>query len=139
MPTEPSRNYSFEALAEVTNTDWKVGRGQLNTALKAIHEQTEETDDYLLSCEIHERAKMYRAVFPNAALTPTALAKHWKRVYEETHRRPKIGPPPELPRSRRDENLEEARKLIATLWGGRKGEGDGMDTEVRRTGQRGGA
>ncbi|HSC05465.1 MAG TPA: hypothetical protein VLD59_01410 [Steroidobacteraceae bacterium] len=117
-----TRNYDFEAIAEVTHTDWNAGRGELNKALMLIREQSEIEDSYLLSAEIHDRAKMYRALFPNAALTPTALAKHWLRVYEETQRRPKLGPPPELPKSRREENLEEARKLMATLWGGRQGE-----------------
>lgn len=77
------RNYSFEALAEVTGTDWKEGRGELNAALKSIREQSVISDDYLLADEIHERAKMYRQVMPDVMCTPSALAKHWKRVEEE--------------------------------------------------------
>ena len=112
-----AREYDFEALAEVTGTDWTAGRGELNAALKSIRAQSEVTDSYLLSAEIHERAKMYRALFPNVALTPSALAKHWKRVFEETQRRPRFANPPPLPQTRREQNLGEARKLIETLWG----------------------
>ena len=110
------RNYCYEALAEVTATDWETGRGQLNAALKLIRAECEIEDDYLLSVEIHERAKMYRVVFENAALTPTALAKHWKRVKEETKPRPVFKNPPPLP-SRREENLAEAQKILAMLKG----------------------
>lgn len=82
-----SRDYAFEALAEVTNTDWNAGRGELNAALKSIREQSEIVDAYLLSDEIHKRAKLYRTVMPGVLLTPTALAKHWARVYEEMETR----------------------------------------------------
>ena len=79
-----ARDYGFEALAEVTNTDWNTGRGELNAALKSIREQVPEIEDsYLLGAEIHDRAKLYRALWPDMSLTPTALAKHWKRVVEE--------------------------------------------------------
>lgn len=106
------RDYSYEALAEVTASDPSVARGQLNAALKAIRDQEPEVDDYLLSCEIHERAQMYRAVFSNAALTPTALAKHWQRVLAETKRTPRV---PEFVPDRtpapRERNLAEVHKL----------------------------
>lgn len=82
------RNYSFEALAEVTSTDWNEGRGELNRALKSIREQAEIEDDYLLADEIHTRAKMYRQVWPELTLTPNALAKHWLRVFEEADKKP---------------------------------------------------
>lgn len=82
-----SRNYSFEALAEATNTDWNAGRGELNAALKSIKDQCEIEDDYLLADEIHVRAKLYRQVMGEAILTPNALAKHWSRVYEEVESR----------------------------------------------------
>ena len=112
------RDYAYEALAEVTATDMDAGRGELNSALKSIRAQSEITDSYLLSAEIYDRAKMYRAVFENAVLTPSALAKHWKRVFEETKPRSRLPNPEPLP-SRRSENLEEARRLMATLWGKR--------------------
>lgn len=78
------RDYAFEALAEVTSTDWNAGRGELNAALKSIREQTPEiTDGYILHVEIHDRAKAYRQMFGDGiTLTPSALAKHWKRVIE---------------------------------------------------------
>lgn len=82
-----TRDYAFEALAEATGTDWTAGRGELNTALKSIREQTDVEDGYLLSDLIHKRAKMYRDVMPEVMLTPTALAKHWRRVLEESERK----------------------------------------------------
>ena len=84
---EEKRDYSYEALAEVTGTDWNIGRGELNVALKSIREQSEIKDDYLLAAEIHERAKLYRALMPEVLLTAPALAKHWRRVAEEPLRR----------------------------------------------------
>jgi hypothetical protein len=92
-----SRDFAFEALAEVTNTDWNTGRGELNKALKSIREQEPEIHDgYLLSCEIHDRAKMYAVVMGDEILlTPSALAKHWKRVREQLPKpRPQISPSP---------------------------------------------
>ena len=121
-----SRDYAYEALAEVTSTDMSIGRGQLNAALRDIRSQEPElTDSYLLGAEIHERAKMYRAVFSNAALTPTALAKHWQRVKAETHKMPKIGAPPSLP-PLHQQRLGEVKKLMATLWP----EGEGHDSRT---------
>lgn len=81
------REYDFEALAEVTGTDWTVGRGELNSALKSIREQSGIEDGYLLADEIHARAKLYREVMPDVMLTPNALAKHWLRVFEEAEKR----------------------------------------------------
>ena len=84
------RDYAYEALAEVTGTDWNTGRGELNKALQSIREETEITDSYILADVIHERAKMYRQAMPDVMLTPSALAKHWKRVLEETSRKPSL-------------------------------------------------
>ena len=113
-----SRDYAYEALAEVTSTDMSVGRGQLNAALRDIRTQEPElaSDSFLLSAEIHERAKMYRVVFSDAALTPNALAKHWHRVKAEVKTaRLDAAPPPSLPpRSR--EGLAQVQKLKETLW-----------------------
>ena len=109
------RDYAYEALAEVTGSDWDVARGELNAALKSIREQSEIEDGYLLSAEIHERAKMYRALFENAALTPSALAKHWKRVKEETRPRKPLPPPEALPRTRREQNLAAAQHLMKEM------------------------
>src|SRR6187401_1259298 len=115
------RDYAYEALAEVTSTDQSVGRGQLNAALRDIKHQTPEIEDsYLLSAEIHERAKMYHAVFPEIALTPTALAKHWQRVKEQAPKRsganltaeaPSVLPKP----TSREQNLDHARQVLAML------------------------
>ena len=91
------RDYAFEALAEVTATDWSEGRGELNAALKSLKEQEPilADDSYLLGAEIHERAKMYRDVMgDDILLTPSSLAKHWKRVKE--HAPKKTYPQPVL-------------------------------------------
>ena len=84
------RDYAFEALAEVTSTDWNAGRGELNLALRLIREQEPDLadDNFMLAEVIRARAKMYRAVFGiEITLTPTALAKHWLRVFEESEAR----------------------------------------------------
>jgi len=80
------RDYAFEALAEVTGTDWNTGRGELNKALALIREESGIEDSYLLADEIHMRAKSYRALMPEVMLTPNALAKHWTRVKVEAKR-----------------------------------------------------
>ena len=116
-----ARDYAYEALAEITSTDWAVGRGELNAALRDIRKQADIPDSYLLGAEIHERAKMYRQVFPGIALTPNALAKHWQRVEAESTKvqgqNLSAGAPSKYPPSRTQQNLEEAKKLVATLWG----------------------
>lgn len=125
MPRE--RDYAYEALAEVTASDPEVARGQLNAALRDIRAMESIigtlVNSYLLGAEIHERAKMYRSVFDDAALTPNALAKHWLRVKEEsTKKRAGVNlhaPDPELKYSpvARERNLAEARKILAMLKG----------------------
>ena len=116
------RDYAYEALAEVTGTDMNVGRGELNAALRDIrtaHPALASTEDsYLLSAEIHERAQMYRGVFEGAALTPTALSKHWLRLPEEAKKLKRGGTnlhadtPEPPPASNRERNLAEARKIL---------------------------
>jgi hypothetical protein len=112
------RDLAFEALAAVTGTDWNVGRGQLNAALKLIREQCDlEGED--LAAEIEARAQMYRQVMPGIMLTPPALAKHWLRVaYVPT---PKVKPyVSTLPPRDHEGNLERAREAMDTLWGGKR-------------------
>ena len=90
--SEPKkRDYAYEALARVTSSDMNANRGELNAALGSIRQQSEIEDSYFLADEIHERAKMYRAVMGDALLTPTALAKHWLRVFDEDKRRRATG------------------------------------------------
>ena len=66
----------------MTNANEAMERGRLNTSLKAIkiawHEEGGTPDD--LHEEIPRRAEAYRKMWPSMALTPTALAVHWKRV-----------------------------------------------------------
>jgi hypothetical protein len=84
--TERKRDLPFEALAEVTSTDWTVGRGILNAALRDIRTQQPGLEDVELANEIVYRAKLYRRMFPDIAITPPALAKHWLRIFEENKR-----------------------------------------------------
>ena len=118
-----ARDYAYEALAEVTSTDQNVGRGQLNAALRDIrHQEPDIEDSYLLGAEIHDRAKMYRQMFPEVALTPTALAKHWLRVKADAPKRGGVNlhagrPGSPYPPSNREQNLAEARKVLAMLEG----------------------
>jgi len=64
-------------------------RGRYNRAVKLLKESKATGD------EIHARAKMYRRKFPNAAMTPMALANHWSELdpatmpVEETTTTPK--------------------------------------------------
>lgn len=124
---ERERDYSYEALAEVTSTDWDTGRGELNAALRDIRAQepalASVENSYLLSAEIHDRAQIYRQVFEGAALTPTALAKHWRRLPEEARKLKRggtnlhAGAPDQLPaRSSQKRNLAELEKLKSALW-----------------------
>ena len=121
--TQRLRDYAYEALAEVTASDPEVARGELNAALRDIRKMEPEVakieDSYILGDLVHARAKMYRAVFSDAALTPTALSKHWLRVLEEfgkmkrggTNLHVDLSPP--MPAPRREKNLAEARKILA--------------------------
>ena len=116
-----ARDYAYEALAEVTSTDQNVGRGQLNAALRDIrHQEPDIEDSYLLGAEIHDRAKMYRQMFPEVALTPNALAKHWIRVKQDAPKRAGANrhahsPGPAWPPSNREQNLAEAKKILEML------------------------
>lgn len=113
------RDYAYEALAEVTSTDMNVGRGALNAGLRDIRAQSEVRDSFQLAREIRDRAGLYRELMPDVVLTPTALAKHWKRVKEASPRKVGTNLAAERyrpsPPSRREQNLAEARKLMKTM------------------------
>jgi len=126
--TQRRRDYAYEALAEVTASDPEIARGELNAALRDIRKMEPEVasveDSYLLGDLVHARAKMYRAVFSDAALTPTALSKHWLRVLEEFNQMKRGGTNlhvevrgPVWPPSNREKNLEQARRVLAMLNG----------------------
>jgi len=76
----PDRDLSFEALVEVTGATVASERGALNISLKQIREAADQLNDEELASEIRYRAKTYRETWPEIALTPTALAKHWERI-----------------------------------------------------------
>jgi len=83
------RDLAFETLAEVTGANWTTARGELNAALALIRAEQNGATDQELAREIRVRAGMYRNVMPSMMLTPIALAKHWRRVKQETQ--PKHG------------------------------------------------
>jgi len=85
MPTRPP-DLAWEALVEVTSANEAMERGRLNTALKAIRHawQSEGGLPEDLHEEIPRRAEAYHKMWPSMALTPTALAVHWKRVVAQS-------------------------------------------------------
>jgi hypothetical protein len=73
-----ARDVLFEALCEATNIDWREltesERGAANKALAQLR-QVDATPD-----EVLRRAENYPTHFSDAALTPTALARHWSLI-----------------------------------------------------------
>lgn len=65
----------FEAVAEACGIDWRnltsSGRGPLNRAVKELKEIGANAD------QVGRRAAAYKKKYPEAALTPMALTKHW--------------------------------------------------------------
>lgn len=72
-------------LSEVTLTSVSVGRGELNHSLKLIRALEPGLADFTLAGEIRLRAQAYAELWPDMALTPTALAKHWLRLTRPRH------------------------------------------------------
>jgi len=64
----------------------RSSRGQLNKAVKELREVGATEQD------VQAKAKAYRTQYPNAALTPTALVKHWSSFadIEKKQQRPSI-------------------------------------------------
>ena len=71
---------SWEALVEVTGATVASERGSLNAALAQIREASDQLTDEELASEVRHRAGVYRKMWPDMALTPTALSKHWERI-----------------------------------------------------------
>jgi hypothetical protein len=63
----------WDALVEILKTQPATSseRGRWNAALKQLREAGATAED------IRARAKVYRATYPDAALTPTALSSNW--------------------------------------------------------------
>lgn len=82
---ERPRDYSFEAMVEVTGAEISQltanERGRINAALKELRVFIE--DDYILADAIHEHAKAYKIVYPEIALTPQALTGSWSSIQEK--------------------------------------------------------
>jgi hypothetical protein len=85
-PTSSSRkpDLLFEALCEATGQDWhelsRTGRKAANVAAADLRKVGATPD------EILQRAENYRTHFGDAALTATALAKHWAQCAHPSSR-----------------------------------------------------
>ena len=75
-----ARDALFDALVEVCQIDPKAltssARGAANRAIKELREVGAEPE------QIVQAARAYRTRYPGAAVTPSALAKHWPRLLE---------------------------------------------------------
>lgn len=82
----------FEAVTAACGIDQRTltasGRGPLNRALKEIREVGGTPDD------VPRRAAEFRRRFPEASLTPSALAKHWGSLAGGQTRARSSGSPP---------------------------------------------
>lgn len=74
------RDALFDALVEVCRIDTASlttsARGAANKALKELREVNATAE------QVHQAAKAYRAKYPTAGVTPSALAKHWPQLVE---------------------------------------------------------
>ena len=76
------RDELFEAVAEACGIDWRTltqsGRGPLNRAVKELRDIGVSAD------QVGGRAAAYKKQYPDAALTPMALTKHWASLAPAT-------------------------------------------------------
>ncbi len=85
-PSKTSRapDLLFEAVCEACSIDWRSltngGRGPVNRAVGDLRQVGAQPE------QVHQRALAYRIVYPDVALTPTALSKHWASIEEEARR-----------------------------------------------------
>lgn len=83
-PTIRKRDELFDAVTAVCGIEpselTPSARGVLNRALADLRKVGAEPDD------VHERAAVYHRLYPHAALTPPALAKHWPQLTTDTVR-----------------------------------------------------
>jgi len=84
LPRRRARDPVWEAMLAACGVDSvpRPARGGYNAALAAIKAVwvTDDLDDFAISAEVTRRAENYRRHFADAALTPSALAKHWGLV-----------------------------------------------------------
>src|SRR5262245_58055135 len=83
-------DFSWDALVQATGADPNLERGKLNAALRvlrghpdyklAVEMHGAEGADKMLALEIPKVAELYRRRWPEVELTPTALARNFKRV-----------------------------------------------------------
>lgn len=92
------KDHLFETVAAVCDIDYREltpqSRGPLNTATKQLRDLDVTPD------EVRYRASNWPNLFPDATLTPTALAKHWPQLARER-----------APAQRRDRYVEMGQSL----------------------------
>lgn len=81
-------DHLFEAVAESCGMDWRNGitkqaRGSLNAAVKDLRDIGADPE------AVRERAANWPGLFPDATLTPPALAKHWPQLARARTRGPR--------------------------------------------------
>ena len=80
--TPAKKDELFEAVAKACGIDWRnltsSGRGPLNKAVKELRDIGVKADD------VGGRAAAYKKQYPDAALTPMALTKHWAALAPQT-------------------------------------------------------
>jgi DNA-binding Lrp family transcriptional regulator len=86
----PKKDDLFETVAKACGINLtgmtRSARGQLNKACKELREVGATSE------QVKHKAKAYRAQYPNATLTPTALIKHWSSFaeLEKKQQRPSV-------------------------------------------------
>ena len=70
-------NPYFDALAEGCDFDGPLTKSNKSYIAKFANEIREVCDD---PAEIPRRIEVYRSLFPDCPVTPSALAKHWGRL-----------------------------------------------------------
>jgi len=73
---------AYQAVADATDADPSLEAGAIAAATKAIlaAHRAEHDTEAGVAAEIRHRAQRYRHAWPRMALTPTALATHWRRI-----------------------------------------------------------
>ncbi len=77
---ERPRDLLFEAIAEVCAIRWTDATESELGELRRSHREIKGANG--TPEQVRRKAEIYRRMYPGAALTPSALAKHWSRLEE---------------------------------------------------------
>lgn len=83
-----ARDPIFDAIVEVTQAvvaseSSMIARAKQTIVAELTREWERTPEEGEVAAEIRVRAGLYRSAYPQAALTPTSLTKHWNRVTAE--------------------------------------------------------